>query len=67
MKVYRGCTFTREHGYPRYFGHPHYPVVKTQYRVRWWKVHFPDSTWCLCGTLSEAREYVDRVGYRHKG
>ncbi len=65
VQTYRGCQLIRERGPARYFGHPDYPRVSTQYRTSWVRVLFPDRTWCLCGTLGEARAYVDAVGYRH--
>jgi hypothetical protein len=61
-----GCEIERETGDPRYFGNPNYPSNPVQYRSQWWRVIFPDRTWCLCGTLAEAAEYIGRVGYAHR-
>lgn len=65
VQSFKGCTLVRESGPARYFGHPDYPRVRIQYRTRRWRVLFPNRTYCLCGTIAEAREYVARVGYRN--
>jgi hypothetical protein len=52
-KNYKGCTIVPESGEPKYFGHN--PRI---HQRNWWKVTFPDQTWCLFATLPASREYV---------
>lgn len=64
---YRGCNILPQSGPPRYFGHSQWEPGSRfpQYYTQWWRIEFPDQTYCLCATKDDVREYVDRVGYRH--
>lgn len=60
--TYRGCRIEPVVGESKYFGSPTFvPDARcVQYRTRWWRIHFPDETWCDCGTKFECVDYVGR-------
>jgi len=60
--TYRECRIEPVKGPVKYFGSANFrPDSRcVQYRTLWWKVHFPDGTWCDCGTKEDCRRYVSK-------
>jgi hypothetical protein len=56
-----GCIITPEIGKHRYFG----VIPGKPDQSRWWRVMFPDTTWCLCATIPASLGYIHQVGASH--
>lgn len=66
---YDGCEIIPESGPTRYFGHPDWQPGSSLplHYSKWWRVKFPNGTWCLCADKARCIGYIHSPNGRSQG